>query len=183
MAIQPLVLIDPLPRTLDTICDAETRRRLEALGRLVVSEDRPMPDEEVERLLPEVDILIGQTPMPRARLDRAAKLKAIFNVETNFLPNIDYRACQERGIWVLSPTAAFAPSVAEAALGMAIDLARGITAADRAFRAGTESYGLAANEGCFELTGSPVGLIGFGDLGRTLRQLLVPFRTKVTVYD
>src|SRR2546427_2905746 len=145
MAIQPLVLIDPLPRTLDAICDAETRRRLEALGRLVVSENRPMPDEEVERLLPEVDILIGQTPMPRARLDRASKLKAIFNVETNFLPNIDYQRCQERGIWVLSPTSAFAVVVAESALSMAIDLARGISAADRAFRAGEEKYGLAGN--------------------------------------
>src|SRR6266446_6338222 len=98
MAIQPLVLIDPLPRTLDTICDAETRRRLEALGRLVVSEDRPMPDEEVERLLPEVDILIGQTPMPRARLDRASKLKAVCNVRTSFLPNNASQGRQERGV-------------------------------------------------------------------------------------
>lgn len=180
---EPVILVDPLPRTLDLICEPDVRRRLAALGRLEVSEDRPMEDERVDRLLPQTVLLIGQTAMPRERLDRAAKLKAIFNVETNFLPNIDYRACQERGIWVLSPTAAFAPSVAEAALGMAIDLARGITAADRAFRAGTEAYGLAANEGCFELSGSPVGLIGFGDLGRTLRQLLVPFRTPVTVYD
>ena len=183
MAIQPLVLIDPLPRTLDTICDAETRRRLEALGRLVISENRPMPDDEVERLLPEVDILIGQTPMPRARLDRASKLKAIFNVETNFLPNIDYQRCQERGIWVLSPAAAFAVVVAESALSMAVDLARGISAADRAFRAGWEKYGLAGNQGCFQFTGAPVGIIGFGDLGRAVRALLVPFRNPVTVHD
>ena len=180
---KPLILVDPLPRTLDLICDAETRRRLEALGRLEVSEDRPMPDDMVERWLPEAAILIGQTAMPGARLDRARQLKAIFNVETNFLPNIDYQACQERGIWVLSPTAAFAVSVAEAALAMAIDLARGISAADRAFRAGTEKYGLAGNQGCFQFTGAPVGLIGFGDLGRTLRALLVPFRNPVVVYD
>ena len=31
----PLILVDPLPRTLDAICDPPTRRRLEALGRLV----------------------------------------------------------------------------------------------------------------------------------------------------
>src|SRR5262249_59081000 len=37
--------------------------------------------------------------------------------------------------------------------------------------------------GGVEVTGAPVGLVGFGDLGRTLRQLLVPFRTKVAVYD
>jgi phosphoglycerate dehydrogenase-like enzyme len=183
MADRPLIVVDPLPRTLDLICDAETRQRLDALGRLVVSEDRPMSDEEVQRLLPEAAILIGQTAMPRARLDRARSLKAIFNVETNFLPNVDYQACQERGIWVLSPTAAFSAVVAEAALAMAIDLGRGISAADRAFRAGREEYGLTGNAGCFQFTGAPVGLIGFGDLGRTLRALLVPFRNPVTVYD
>jgi phosphoglycerate dehydrogenase-like enzyme len=180
---KPLILVDPLPRTLDLICDAETRQRLERLGRLVVSEDRPMPDDAVDRLLPEAEIIIGQTAMPRERLAWAPKLKAIFNVETNFLPNVDYQACQERGVWVLSPSASFAQAVAESALAMAIDLARGITAADRAFRDGTEKYGLAGNEGCFLFAGAPVGLIGFGDLGRTLRALLVPFRNPVTVYD
>ena len=179
----PLILVDPLPRTLDLICDQETRRDLEQAGRLVVSEDRQMPDEIVERFLPEIEILIGQTAMPRERLDRATHLKAIFNVETNFLPNIDYRACQERGIWVLAPTAAFAPSVAEAALAMAVDLCRGITAADRAFRKGREAYGLEGNEGCFLFTGAPVGLIGLGDLGRALRPMLAPFRNPVSVYD
>lgn len=182
-AAQPLILVDPLPRTLDAICDGPTRRRLDALGRIEVFEDRQAPDAAVDRLLADTVLLIGQTAMPRERLDRAPKLRAIFNVETNFLPNIDYAACQARGIWVLSPTAAFAEAVAESALAMAIDLARGITAADRSFRAGTERYGLAGNEGCFMFTGAPVGLIGFGDLGRTLRRLLVPFRNPVTVYD
>ncbi len=180
---RPLILVDPLPRTVDLICDADSRRRLDALGRVVVSEDNPMADAEVDRLMGDVDILIGQTAMPAERLARATRLKAIFNVETNFLPNIDYQECQARGIWVLSPTAAFAQSVAEVGLAMAIDLARGISAADRAFRAGTEAYGLAANEGCFSFAGAPVGMIGFGDLGRTLRALLMPFRNPIAVYD
>ena len=183
MADRPLILVDPLPRTLDLICEPDVRRRLEALGRLVVSEDKPMADEMVDRLLPEASILIGQTAMPKERLDRAPKLKAIFNVETNFLPNIDYEHCQTRGIYVLSPTSSFAQAVAESALAMAIDLARGITAADRTFRAGGEPYGLDANEGCFMFAGAPVGIIGFGDLGRNLRALLAPFRNPVTVYD
>lgn len=183
MPDRPLILIDPLPRTLDVICTPDVRRRLEDLGRLVISEAQPMPHAEVDRLLPEAEILIGQTAMPKARLERAPKLKAIFNVETNFLPNIDYREAQARGIWVLSPTSSFAAAVAESALAMAIDLARGITAADRAFRAGRESYGLAANEGSFMFAGAPVGIIGFGDLGRSLRALLVPFRNPVKIYD
>jgi phosphoglycerate dehydrogenase-like enzyme len=122
LAEGPLILVDPLPRTLDVICEPDVRKRLEALGKLVVSEDKKMPDAEVDRLLPETAILIGQTAMPKQRLDRAPKLKAIFNVETNFLPNIDYRACQARGVWVLSPTSAFAQVVADSGLAMAMDL-------------------------------------------------------------
>ena len=95
---KPLILIDSLPRTLDSFCDAPTRRRLENLGRLVISEDRAMPDEMVDRHLPETVLLFGQTAMPREKIERAGRLKAIFNVETNFLPNIDYAACRDRGV-------------------------------------------------------------------------------------
>lgn len=178
-----IILADPLPRTLDLIMTPEVRTRLEALGEVVICEDRPMPDDMIEALLPETVLIFGQTAMPRERLDRAPKLKAIINVESNFLPNIDYQACTERGIWVIAPASAFAAPVAEAALGMAIDLARGITEADRAFRAGREEWGLAGNARTFRFAGAPVGLIGFGDLGRQLRALIRPFRNTVRVFD
>ena len=178
-----IILVDPLPRTLDLILTPDMRARLEALGELVISEDKPMPAEQVDALLPETVLIFGQTDMPKERLDRAPKLKAIINVESNFLPNVDYQACTERGIWVIAPASAFAAPVAEAALGMAIDLARGITEADRDFRAGREDYGLAGNARTFRFAGAPVGLIGFGDLGRQLRNLIRPFRNEVRVYD
>jgi phosphoglycerate dehydrogenase-like enzyme len=66
---------------------------------------------------------------------------------------------------------------------MAIDLARGITMADRAFRAGAERYGLESNQKTFRFAGAPVGIIGLGDLGRHLRELIRPFRNPVKVYD
>ncbi len=178
-----IILVDPLPRTLDLIMTSDVRSRLEKLGEVVVCEDRQMPAEQVEALLPDTVLIFGQTDMPKERLDRAPRLKAIINVESNFLPNIDYQACVERGIWVITPASAFASPVAEAALGMAIDLARGITRADRQFRAGVEEYGLAGNDGTFRFAGAPIGLIGFGDLGRQLRELVRPFRNMVRVFD
>src|SRR3546814_15176589 len=93
--------------------------------------------------------------MPKERLVRAPRLRAIFNVETNFLPNVDYAHCFANGIHVLSPSAAFALRVAEAALGMAIEPARGITVEDRAFRAGVERYGLEGNVERFKVSRSP----------------------------
>ncbi len=178
-----IILVDPLPRTLDLIMEPSVRARLEALGDVVVSEDRPMSYDEVERYLPDTVMIFGQTDMPRERLDKAPRLKAIINVESNFLPNIDYQACVERGIWVITPASAFASPVAEASLAMALDLARGVTAADRDFRQGVERYGLEGNEETFRFAGAPVGLIGFGDLGRELRELIRPFRNTVRVFD
>src|SRR5215216_7427351 len=178
-----MVLVDPLPRTLDMICDAPTRARLEALGPLVVHEDGPMPDELVEAHLPQATAILGQTAMPAERLERAPNLRAIVNVEGNFLPNVDYAAALARGVHVLNASPAFALPVAEAALGMALDLARGISAADRAMRAGRETYGLDSNHDAFLLTGSPVGIVGFGDLGRELHRLLAPFGCPTKVYD
>lgn len=178
-----VILVDPLPRTLELIMEPDVRRRLERLGKVIISEDQRMPAEQVEELLPDTVLIFGQTDMPRERLDRARNLKAIINVESNFMPNIDYQACVERGIWVITPASAFASPVAEASLGLALDLARGFTTADRDFRAGQEQYGLAGNEGVFRFSGAPVGIVGFGDLGKQLRELIRPFKNDVRVYD
>ncbi len=179
----PLILVDPLPRTLDLICDAPTRAKLEGLGRVVVHETSAMPDSKVEEHLPETVILMGQTHMDAARLRRAKKLRAIINVETNFTDNIDYDYCFAHGIHVLTPGSAFADAVAEASLGMAIDLARGITKSDRAMRNGLEIYGLDGNTESYSLIGAEVGLIGFGDLAKSLHRLILPFNCNIKVFD
>ena len=142
-----------------------------------------MPAERFESLLAEMELLIGQSDMPKARLDRAQKLRAIVNVETNFLQNVDYETCFDRGIHVLAPGSAFARPVAEMTLGLAIDLCRGVTAADRAMRAGREKWLLDGARGCFSLYGASVGLIGFGDLARAFTPLLQPFGCPIKAYD
>jgi phosphoglycerate dehydrogenase-like enzyme len=181
---KPLIIVDPQPRGLAEIFDPATRARFEALGELVIHEGPGrMPAERLEPRLPQAALLIGQTDMPKARLDRAKSLRAIINVETNFLQNVDYEACFQRGIHVLAPSSAFARPVAEMALGMAIDLCRGVSAADRAMRTGNEKWLLDGATGCFSLYGSPVGLIGFGDLGRAFAPLLAPFGCEVKVHD
>jgi phosphoglycerate dehydrogenase-like enzyme len=180
---QPLILVDPQPRSLGLICDVQTRRTFESLGRIIAHESGPMPDEMVEQYLPEVTILVGQTRMDTARLKRATRLKAIINVETNFTDNIDYEYCFANGIHVLTPGSAFADAVAESALGMAIDLARGITRADRDMRQGVEAYGLEGNGESYSLVGAAIGLIGFGDLSRSFLKLVAPFNCPIKVFD
>jgi phosphoglycerate dehydrogenase-like enzyme len=181
---KPLIVVDPQPRGLREIFDAPTRARFEQLGDLVVHDGAGrMPADLIERHLPDMTLLIGQTDMPTERLERAPNLRAIINVETNFLRNVDYETCFRRGIHVLAPSSAFARPVAEIALGMAIDLCRGVTAAYRAFRAGREKWLLEGADGCFSLYGAAIGLIGFGDLARAFVPLVRPFGCPVKAYD
>lgn len=183
MASRPTVIVDPWPRTIGLVFTPKTRERLEAMADLVIHEDGRMPDTMLDTALPRAAALIGQSDMPADRLERAPHLRAIVNVEGNFLPNVDYSACARRGVSVLSVAPCFSVPVAEMGLGLAIDLARGITATDRAFRDGSEQYGLAGNGRSLLLTGSTFGLVGYGNLGRALRPLLTPFGGTVRVYD
>lgn len=183
MRSRPTVIVDPWPRTMDLIFTAETRARLDELAEIVVHDDGRMPDAMFEAALPRAVAILGQSDLPVERLERAPNLRAVINVEGNFLPNVDYSECARRGVSVLSVAPCFSLPVAEMGLGLALDLARGITATDRAFREGAEEYGLAGNRNSLLLTGSDIGLVGYGNLGRALRPLLAPFGGTVRVYD
>ena len=186
MSDRAAVLFDPWPRSAPLIFTPETQRRFESLGRIVgleASATGKLPDAMIEAALPDVRVIVGQTDLHAARLARAPQLTAIVNVEGNFGQNVDYGECFRRGIQVLSIAPVFAQPVAEMALGLAIDLARGITHGDRLMRAGREQYGLAGNRDAFSLRGCTIGFIGCGNLGRALIPLLMPFRPRLLVHD
>ncbi len=180
---RPLVLFDPFPRSRELVFTDALWHRLQGLGQVICADEIPMPADQFDRYLPEVKAIIGQTALPAERLARAKKLKAILNIEGNFLPNLDYQTCFQKGIHVLAAAPAFARPVAECALAFALDLARGVTQADRDFRNGREQYGLMGNQDTFSLVGAEVGLIGFGNLGRALLPFLRPFQCSTRIYD
>src|SRR6266536_4215556 len=182
-SISKRIFLAPEPRAMSDIFDENDLVRLRALGDVFVHEDGPVTDALFVEKAANADIIIGQFDLPESRLRRALSLKAVFNVESNFLPNVDYGYCFRNRIRVLNVSPVFAEPVAEAALGMAIDLARGISRSDRHFRQGTEEYGLAANREAFSLFRQDLGLIGLGDLGRAILPLLRPFNCTVRAYD
>lgn len=177
------ILLAPSPRRVADILDAGDLARLEALGRLVVHEGTVIDEATFDELAPELTMVIGQVDLPAERLERAPRLRAVFNVEGNFLPNIDYERALRGGVRVLNISPVFAEPVAEAALGMAIDLARGISRSDRHFREGREQCGLEANRDAYSLFGQDIGFIGFGDLGRAIVPLLGGFGARLKAFD
>lgn len=176
------VLYDPDPRTTDDIFSDTELAEFRARHQVTEwrGEDR---DAFYARHLPQTDILVSQQPMGADRLALAQNLRAIFNVETNFLPNIDYEECFRRGIHVLAPGAVFAAPVAEMALGMALSLARNIHGEHAAFLRGQEKWLFEGNRESELLAGSTVGILGFGDLGKALHRLLAPFGCRVQAHD
>lgn len=182
---KPLILIaDPEPRTLDLVFEPEAMTRLKQAGTVRVHADgQRLSDTDLDDALAQAVILIGQLDLPAERLARMGKLRAIFNIEGNFLPNIDYDWCFRHGVHVLNIGPVFATSVAETALGMALDLCRQITTTHERFRSGSEAWGLESNAGSFLLSGATVGIVGLGDLGSALRRMLAPFHCEILVSD
>ncbi|MFV0427924.1 MAG: hydroxyacid dehydrogenase [Arachnia sp.] len=179
---KPIVILAPAPQQRDRIFTPEALRRLH--DRFSVVDMEATPGAEVfDAALPGAVAIIGQPDLDAERIAQASHLRAIFNVEGNFFPNIDYAAAFARGIRVLGCGPAYSQAVAEFSLGLALDVARGISREDRAARTGTERYVAEGNHGARLLRHSDVGLIGFGNLGRALHRLLVPFAPRLRVYD
>lgn len=176
------ILFDPSPRARDEIFTPQALAAFRAAHEIVEwqGEERSV---FYARHLPDTEILISQQAMEQAALASAPKLRAIFNVETNFLPNVDYDECFRRGVHVLAPGAVFALPVAEIGLGLALSLARNIHGSHGDFRIGQEKWGLDGNGEAEILTGSTVGFVGFGDLGRALHRVLAGFGARVQVFD
>lgn len=179
---RPLIISIPEPRTLDLIFTPNALAEIKQNYRVVEGADKTVRSV-LENNIAEASFIIGQPPLPRALLEKAARLKAVFNVETNLLDNMDYAYCFEHGIHVLTTGRVFALPVAEIGLGMALALERGIATADRAFRQGKELWGGDGNADARLMSGAEVGFIGFGDLGRALHRLLAGFRPRIRVFD
>jgi phosphoglycerate dehydrogenase-like enzyme len=183
MSDKPVVLLRPAPQITSRIFTDDALRRLNERYTIVDGEADPS-EELIESCLPEVMAIIGQPDLPRERIERAPKLRGILNVEGNFFQNVDYDACFERGINVVACMPTYAQAVAEFSLGLAIDLARGISREDRAFREGREGYVFQSTGDSILLRGSEMGILGYGNIGRKLLPLLEPFRPSVVrCYD
>src|SRR3954468_18930031 len=182
MLDKPVVVLRPASQTVDRIFTPEALARLHERFTVVDLEQDPS-DEALDAALPGAFAVVGQPDLPRERLLRAPGLRALLNVEGNFLPNVDYGTCFEKGMHVLNCGPAYAQAVAEYSLGLALDLARGISREDRAFRAGRERYLGDGNADAVLLRHADVGLVGYGNLGRALRPLLAPFAPTVRAFD
>ena len=176
------ILVDPFPRRLELIFTSQKIKLLKKNYKLV---NVPQKNKSFfyENNISKADFIIGQPDLPTALLKKASKLKAIFNVESNFMDNMDYDYCFKNSIYVLSTAPVFAQTVAEIAVGFTLSLKRDIHQSHLDFIQKKEKYGLEGNINCGLLKNNKIGFVGFGDLGKSLKPLLEPYTSDFYVYD
>ena len=177
-----IVISDPFPRTLDLIFTKKKLRELKTKYK-VLTVPKNNSYKFYEKNIHNATFIMGQPNLDKKLLLKAKKLKAIINVESNFMDNIDYDYCFKKRIHVIATSPVFSKPVAEIALGMTLSLLRNIHNAHLDFVKGREKYGLESNLKASLLSEKKIGLLGFGDLARSLYPLLLPFTKDINVYD
>ena len=177
-----IVILDPFPRKLNLMFSKEKLKILKSKYK-TINAPKKNKKKFYEKNIHQATFIMGQPNLDKKLLIKANKLRAIINVESNFMNNIDYDYCFKKVIHVIATSPVFSKPVAEIALGMTLSLLRNIHNAHFDFIKGKEKYGLESNLNATLLSEKKIGLVGFCDLAKSLYPLLLPFTRDINVYD
>lgn len=151
----------------------------------VVANQTPdtLPREEILRRAEDAQAIMVFMPdqIDEEFLRQCRELKIIAAALKGY-DNIDIEACARRGVWVTICEDLLTVPTAELAIGLLIGIARRVSEGDRRLRNGNyagwrpELYGTG-------LSGSTVGIIGMGKIGRVMGRLLGPFGVRILYAD
>lgn len=182
--MKPILILDNHFRKKDELFSAETFRALQDLCEVHGGRDMPMPRQQITELLPVASFYVASRPTLTGEEIRLAKnLKATIEVSGAFREGLDYEACFDAGVEVLSCSPGFRNAVAEMSLAMMLAGGRGLIKEHEAFRVGTERWLDDREETDFTLYRQSIGFIGYGQISRETHRLLAPFSPKVMAYD
>ena len=106
------------------------------------------------------------------------KLRAMVRCAVD-IRNIDVAAASTAGVLVTHASPGFVPAVAELALGFMVDLSRGVSRATADYHADRKPDVVMGRQ----LSGSRIGIIGYGSIGRYLAPLAKALGMEVMVAD
>ena len=156
---------------------------IEGLQALGFQNDEAYNDslKEIRAKIDQYDGLIirSKYPIDEDLLARARKLKFIGRVGAG-LENIDVNAVESRNIYLLNAPEGNRNAVGEHALGMLLSLMNRLNSGDAAIRSGR--WDREGHRG-WELSGRTVGIIGYGNTGKSFAQKLSGFTVKTLCYD
>ena len=159
-------------------------KELEEKYEVTFPEGRDFTYEEVYEMLPEYDVLCSMFDFPvnKELIDHAPNLQLVSNYAVGY-NNIDVAYCLEKGVTVTNTPGPVTAPTANIALGLLLDTARRITECDRRLRVEKESmWGVMKNLG-FTLEGRTLGIIGMGNIGKTVAEMAKVFRMHVIYHN
>lgn len=171
-------------RLVEELFRPETFAALSDLCEIEGAQNEPMSKERIDQRIDEVSFLVAAFPgLNASQIERAKNLKATIEVAGAFSEGLDYQACFDKKIEVLSCSPGFRQSVAEMTLAMALAGGRGLVREHEAFRAGQEHWLEDCSDTDFTLFGADIGFIGFGQIAKETVRLMAPFAPKIRAYD
>ncbi|MEM2702864.1 MAG: NAD(P)-dependent oxidoreductase [Candidatus Bathyarchaeia archaeon] len=144
-------------------------------------------EEELISIVRSADAIVGRYKITKRVIEAAEKLR-IVALHGHGLPDASEMdwidAATKKGIFVTRSPAAQHISVAEHCIAMMLALVKKLVVADREVRKGRWSSG-AEELYCrtHEITGKTIGIIGFGNIGSTLAQMLKSFNVNLLAFD
>lgn len=138
------------------------------------------PKDEVERILPQFDgiVIRSRFPLNASFLAKGSNLKFIARVGAG-VENIDQDAAKQCGITLFSAPLGNANAVGEHALGMLLNLMNKLSSANQSVRNGEWLRETHRGE---ELEGKTVGIIGYGNMGKSFAKKLQGFDVAEVIY-
>jgi D-3-phosphoglycerate dehydrogenase len=139
-----------------------------------------LPEEELKRILPQVDgWIIGDDPANKEVLQagKFGNLKAAVKWGIG-IDNVDFNACKELGLQIANTPDMFGGEVADIAVGYLIALARHTYEIDRNVK-----KGLWIKPRGISLAGKSVAIVGYGDIGKSVAKRLIAADMKIIAYD
>lgn len=155
-------------------------KKLNDLG-FINEEDYISSKSEVEAKIYQYDgiIIRSRFTIDKQFLNSATRLKFIARVGAG-LENIDSKYAEKMGIYLIAAPEGNRNAVAEHTLGMLLSLFNKLNKADKQVRQG--KWLREENRG-IELDGKTVGLIGYGNMGKSFAKKLRGFDVNVLCYD
>lgn len=175
------ILLTHTPHMRDNYYGKRALAGLSALGDVVLHQgSETLAGQALIAAAKGCDLIVADraTALPAPIFDALPALKAALRCAVD-IRNIDVAAASSHGILVTRAKPGFVESVTELVLGLLVDLNRGVSRAAAAFQAGQVP---AAQMGR-QLSGTTIGIIGYGAIGRAVASLAASLGMQVLIAD
>lgn len=158
----------------------EFRNNIENLGyELIAFEVRPENDLELSKRLQDAEIaVVSNLPISGEIIYQCKKLKLIAVAFTG-IDHIDVNQCKKQNIQICNAAAYSTAAVSELTIGLILDVLRKTTELHfQTLSGGSRNQFLGT-----ELSGKTVGIVGTGDIGGKVAEILIAFGCKILAYS